>query len=145
MKLKSTLQKTKTIMALGICGTLLMGQSAVASGKWSGHNPITTGEEEPAKKSKSKTKVKANTFTSLNNQSVKIYPDILNRYMHVIAKDNNGKEIDFFVFDIEGTLVQNYKMKAKDHNKISGLARGTYVYRVFCGDEETAAGKFEIR
>ena len=65
--------------------------------------------------------------------------------MHVVAKDNDGKEIDFFVFDVEGSIVQHYKMKAKDHNKISGLARGKYVYRVFNGDEETAAGNFEIR
>ena len=65
--------------------------------------------------------------------------------MHVVAKDNDGKVIDFFVFDLQGTLMQNYKMNAKDHYRITGLARGTYVYRVFKGDEETAAGKFEIR
>jgi hypothetical protein len=50
--------------------------------------------------------------------------------MHVVAKDNEGKEIDFFVFDLEGSLVQHYKMKGKDHNKMTGLSRGTYVYRV---------------
>jgi hypothetical protein len=65
--------------------------------------------------------------------------------MHVVAKDNDGKEIDFFVFDVEGSLIHHYKMKAKDHNKLSGLARGNYVYRVFCGDEERATGNFEIR
>ena len=54
-------------------------------------------------------------------------------------------EIDFFVFDVEGTLVQHYKMKEKDHYRVSGLARGTYVYRVFNGDEESASGNFEIR
>ena len=37
--------------------------------------------------------------------------------MHVVAKDNEGKEIDFFVFDLKGTLVQNYKMKAGDHQE----------------------------
>ena len=98
------------------------------------------GEEEPAKK-----KGKAKSFSSLNNSSVKIYPDALKRDMHVVAKNNDGNVIDFFVFDLQGTLIQNYKMKARDHNVITGLARGTYVYRVFNGDEETAAGKFEIR
>ena len=98
------------------------------------------GEEEPAKK-----KGKAKSFSSLNNNSVKIYPDALKRDMHVVAKNNEGNVIDFFVFDLQGTLIQNYKMKARDHNVITGLARGIYVYRVFNGDEETAAGKFEIR
>jgi hypothetical protein len=97
-------------------------------------------EKKPAKNEKSKS-----TFTSLNNESVKIYPDAWKREMHVVAKENEGKAIDFFVFDLEGTLVHNYKMKPKDHNRISGLKRGTYIYRVFCGDEETASGKFEIR
>jgi hypothetical protein len=70
---------------------------------------------------------------------------VLKREMHVVAKENDGKEIDFYVFDVNGTLVHQNKMKAKDHNKISGLARGTYVFRVFSNDEETAAGNFEIR
>ena len=95
------------------------------------------GEEKPAKKSK--------TSSSRNNSSVKIYPDALKRVMHVVAKENDGKEIDFFVFDLQGTLVLNYKMKTKDHQKISGLARGAYIYRVFSGDNETANGKFEIK
>ena len=32
-----------------------------------------------------------------------------------------------------------------DHKKITGLERGKYIYHVFCGDEETATGKFDIR
>ena len=65
--------------------------------------------------------------------------------MHVVAKEMKAKKLIFLSLTCRGTLMQNYKMKAKDHYKISGLARGTYIYRVFCGDEETAAGKFEIR
>lgn len=134
MKLKSSAKHLGKMLATSICAGAIFLQPVIAA------NP---GEEEPAKK---KEKSKAKTFALLNNSSVKIYPDALKREMHVVAKDNNdGKQIDFFVFDVQGTLVQNYKMKAKDHYKISGLARGTYLYRVFNGDEETASGKFEIR
>ena len=101
---------------------------------------ILPGEEEPAKKNKLKNKA-----FSLNNASVKIYPDALKKIIHVIAKANNNKSIDFFVFDMQGTLMRNYKLKAKDHIRIQGLQKGSYVYRVFCGDEETASGNFEIR
>jgi hypothetical protein len=52
-------------------------------------------------------------FAFRNSSSVKLYPDVVKRDMHVVAKDNDGKEIDFFVFDLQGTLVKNYKMKAK--------------------------------
>ena len=70
---------------------------------------------------------------------------MIKRVMHVVAKENEGKDIDFFVFDLQGELIQHYKMKAGDHERITGLERGKYVFHVFCGDEETANGKFEIR
>jgi hypothetical protein len=146
MKLKSSQKKLNPVIALGIGTALLFAQSVLAIGKpFKNFTTVSLnpGDEDPAKKAK--TKAKAKSFSSLNNSSVKIFPDALKRDMHVVAKDNDGKEIDFFVFDLTGTLMQNYKMKARDHNRISGLARGIYVYRVFCGDEETAAGKFEIR
>ena len=143
MKLRSVPKNLKTILALGLTTGVLFTQPLLANEK-----PAKTvtgitrnsGDEDPAKK-----KAKAKAFASHNNSVVKIYPDALKREMHVVAKNNEGKMIDFFVFDLQGTLLQNYKMNAKDHYRISGLARGTYVYRVFNGDEETAAGKFDIR
>ena len=85
------------------------------------------------------------TLSSRNNNAVRIYPDIIKKIMHVVAKENEGKEIDFFVFDLQGTLMKHYRMNDGDHKKIDGLERGKYIYSVFCGDEETATGKFEIR
>lgn len=143
MKLKTALN-AKPVVALAICGSLLMPHTVIAAANTGGKKDSSlTEEEKPEKKTKDKTKTKG--YTSLNNPALKIYPDALKREMHVVAKDNDGKEIDFFVFDLQGTLLQNYKMQPKDHNKISGLQRGTYIYRAFCGDEETAAGQFEIR
>ena len=144
MKPRFTKKTFKAILAFGISTSLFYGQPVAAAGKpfKSYSLPSEDPEEDkPAKKNKLKTK----TFASLNNSSVKIYPDVIKREMHVVSKYNDGKEIDFFVFDTEGTLVHHYKMKPKDHNKMTGLARGTYVYRVFSGDEETATGHFEIR
>ena len=88
---------------------------------------------------------KSKAASSKNNTSVKIFPDALKRTMHVVAKENEGKEVDFFVFDMQGTLMLNYKMKSGDHQRITGLSRGTYEYRVFTGDEQTAGGKFLIK
>lgn len=94
------------------------------------------GEKKPVKKLKS---------SSLNNAAVKIYPDAWKRLMHVVAKEGNSREIDFYVFDLQGTLVRHFKIKPGGHERISGLAKGKYHYRVFAGDEETISGKFEIR
>ena len=97
------------------------------------------------KEEKKPTKKTASTYSSRNNHAVKIYPDVIQKAMHVVAKENEGKQIDFFVFDLEGTLMKHYKMEEGDREKITGLERGKYIYHVFCGDEETAIGKFDIR
>ncbi len=144
MKQTFTKHHFKKILALSVSAGMFTAQPVFAEGEPFRKFRITANgpeEDKPAKKNK----VKAKTFASLNNSSVKIYPDILKRDMHVVAKENDGREIDFFVFDVEGSLVHHYKMKEKDHYRITGLSRGTYVYRVFNGDEETAAGNFEIR
>jgi hypothetical protein len=103
---------------------------------------ILTEDKKPVNKDKVRN---MKTFTKLNNEAVKIYPDAIKRSMHVIAKGNDVATTDFYVFDLEGTLMKHFKMAPRDHQKIQGLKRGTYIYRVFSGDEETAAGKFDIR
>ena len=136
MKLQSWLHGTM-LSAIGIAAMLMMAQTVQAK-----TNPYRFGEDEPAT---AKTKTKT-TSTSRSNSIVKIYPDIIKRTMHVVVKeDNEGAPVDFFVFDLHGTLVQNSRMKQRDHLKIAGLARGKYIYRVFAGDTETASGEFEIR
>jgi hypothetical protein len=99
-------------------------------------------KEDPKEKTEVK---KAKVSTSRNNSSVRIYPDIVRRMMHVVAKDNEGADVDFFVFDLEGTIVKHYKMKSGDHEKLTDLERGKYVFSVFSGDQEMATGKFDIR
>ena len=142
MKHKSVLFRTNALIALGMSAGLLMGHPTMANTpaatrKEAGKNP---GEEEPVKKQKSN-----NAVSSRNNSVVKIYPDAFTRTMHVVAKENEEREVDFFVFDLNGTIIQHFKLKEKDHIRINGLARGKYIYRVFAGDEESANGNFEIR
>ena len=129
MKLKSTL-----LSAACISMCIMLVQPAMAAGK-------ITGDKEKNEDGKSAKKARTQ---SRNNAAVRIYPDVFSRKMHVVAKENEGKEIDFFVFDLEGTLMQHYKMEDGDHKKLS-LARGKYIYRVFSGDEETATGNLEVR
>jgi hypothetical protein len=130
MKLKSTL-----LPAACISMCILMTNPIMAAGKM-------TGDREKIEDGKSAKKARTH---SRNNTAVRIYPDLFKRVMHVVAKGNEGKEIDFFVFDLEGTLMQHYKMENGDHQKLTKLSRGKYIYRVFSGDEETATGEIEIR
>jgi hypothetical protein len=142
MKQNFTPLKSITVAFLSCC---LLLNNAHAEGKPLRNFSLEKNEDPKEKKPSKKAKTKTAAFASMNNTAVKIYPDIIKREMHVVAKENDGKEITFFVFDVQGTLIQQYKMKAKDHYRVAGLKKGTYIYRVFSGDEETATGKFEIR
>ena|SRR5688572_9686308 len=76
-------------------------------------------------------------------RSVRIYPDLWKRVLHV--KNMEKSTLDFFVFDPDGTLVTHYKMSEKDHRKVSDLKAGTYIYQVFEGDAMSESGKLVIR
>lgn len=132
MKIKSTLISLTALCCLVVINPYY--SQAAVSAKIPA-NPVD--EKKPA--------VKAKISSSRNNHAVKIYPDAIKRVMHVVARDSDNKEIEFFVFDMDSTLVQHFKMKEGDHQRLSGLQRGKYVYHVFAGDEETAMGNFEIR
>jgi len=88
---------------------------------------------------------KSRSKVSRNNHAVRIYPDPVRRAIHIVAKENKGREIDFFVFDLQGTLLEHLKLAGGDHERLTDLQRGKYIYRVFAGDEETASGDFEMR
>jgi len=92
---------------------------------------------------KKKKETKTSSSFSLNNKSVKIYPDAIKREMHVISKEK--EESTFFVFDMEGTFIINRIVVEGEHFKLSGLQRGFYTFHLFTGDEEKTSGKFEIR
>ena len=92
-------------------------------------------DKKPAKKEK-----------SFRNQNVvKVYPDIVKKEMHVVAKSGIEKEIEFMVFDINGNMVLNYKMKPGEKRKITELKKGSYMYHVFAEDEYLTTGKIVFR
>jgi hypothetical protein len=83
------------------------------------------------------------TKVSRKEREVKIYPDVLKKVMHV--KNVVNAEVDFFVFDTQGTIMVHYKMNEKDHKKIDGLEKGIYTYQVFKNDEMSESGKIIIK
>ena len=68
---------------------------------------------------------------------------MIKKMMHV--KNIKENPFDFFVFDLQGTLMVHYKMEQGDHKKITGLERGYYTYQVFKNDEMSEAGKLIIK
>lgn len=75
---------------------------------------------------------------------IKIVHNPENNSVRVVVKDIPGETIDFYVFDLEGTMVINYKLKSKEKKVITHLEKGAYTYNVFSGDEETDFGRLVI-
>jgi len=118
--------------------------SMLATGVMLCHNLSAADAKDDNDKRKKEAKTaKATERFSLNNKSLKIYPDPFKRDMHVISKEKTTT--NFFVFDSEGTLLVNRSLKENEHIKLTGLQRGYYTYHLFDDDEEKATGKFEIR
>lgn len=81
--------------------------------------------------------------TSHKEKSVRIYPDLIQRIIHIKSVEKNP--LDLFVFEIDGTLVRHFKMTEGDHKKLADLERGAYVYQVFKGDEMSESGKINFK
>jgi len=135
-QLMPSLLPTKTILSIAVI--CLSGSKLQASDN---ANEIFISkktfedDKKPAKKEK-----------SFRNQNVvKVYPDIMKKEMHVIAKSGIEKEIEFMVFDINGNMVLNYKMKPGEKRKITDLKKGSYMYHVFAEDEYLMTGKIVFR
>ncbi len=131
-----TLLPTKTILSIAVM--CLSGSKLQATGN---ANEIFISrrnfedDKKPAKKEK-----------SFRNQNVvRVYPDIMKKEMHVIAKSNFEKEIEFMVFDVNGNMVLNYKMKPGEKKTITELKKGSYMYHVFAEDEYLTTGKIVFR
>lgn len=83
---------------------------------------------------------------SFKNESVvRVVPDAFKKSVHITAKPTNERAIDFLVFDINGNMVADYKMKAGEKRTLNELKKGSYMYHVFAEDEYLASGKIEFR
>jgi hypothetical protein len=53
--------------------------------------------------------------------------------------------LNFYVFDLEGTLLHRITLKGKEHKTIKNLKTGTYMYDVFKNDESIEQGKITVK
>jgi len=75
---------------------------------------------------------------------VKIVHNPETNSIRVAVKDLGGQTLDFYVFDLEGTMVVNCKLRSKEKKLINDLRKGAYTYNAFAGDEEVDFGKIVI-
>lgn len=78
-------------------------------------------------------------------ENIRIFPNPSNGIIHVNSINKSLKEIQFYVFDLEGTMIENVRLVGKERKKIRGLKKGTYLYDVFNNDESIERGKIVVK
>jgi len=134
MKKKNRIPQIATRVLSGAVLVNVLTSSSVAK------TPATGKTGDPADRNKIYKK-----RTGKKNRSVKIYPGLVKKTMHVVAREINDSPVDFYVFGIDGTLMVNYRLHPGEHVKLNELERGSYIYQVFDGDEMSETGKLEIK
>ncbi len=86
--------------------------------------------------------------TKMNQHSkqnfINIDPNPSNGNMRVKNMYANAKEVHFYVFDLDGVMIENIRLLAHEVKKISGLNKGVYLYDVFEKDESIERGKIIV-
>ncbi len=77
--------------------------------------------------------------------NVRIYPNPSRGTVYISSNNNSDKELQFYVFDLEGTMMHNITLKAKRKKIITGLKKGIYMYDVFKDDESIERGKIVVK
>jgi Secretion system C-terminal sorting domain len=130
---------TKQFVCIAAASLLLMSLPVVTKANNSTGIAIE-GKKEDDKKNKAK-----KTTVSKRNSSVKMYPNLASRTIYVKLKKKQTRNAELFIFDEQGSMIQNYKLSPRKKIKLKGLNRGTYTYSVFSGDELTASGQLEVK
>ena len=77
-----------------------------------------------------------------DKETIKVYPNPARDYINVDIESTNFKQSDIELFDMQGKLVKNAKLKSKQGNRInvSNLNAGAYTYNVSINGK-TISGK----
>lgn len=86
--------------------------------------------------------------TKMNQQNgqnfIIIDPNPSNGNMRVKNMYADAKEVHFYVFDLDGVMIENIRLRTREVKKITGLSKGVYLYDVFEKDESIERGKIIV-
>lgn len=74
---------------------------------------------------------------------IRLYPNP--SYGKISVSAVTSGKLNFYVFDLEGTLIYQAVLTNKERKNIENLQKGTYIYDVFQNDESVEEGKIIIK
>jgi hypothetical protein len=84
------------------------------------------------------------SFGRNKKETIRIYPNPSSSgNIHVSAVGD--QELQFYVFELDGTMVSNIRLSGKEKKTIKNLRKGTYTYDVFLNDEGVESGTIVVK
>ena len=79
-----------------------------------------------------------------NKNAIKLYPNpSFNGTVTVTS--NIAKNLNFYIFDLEGILLHQTILKENQKHTINNLKKGIYMYDAFLNDESIEHGKIVVK
>jgi hypothetical protein len=76
--------------------------------------------------------------------AIKLYPNpSTNGTVRVVS--NTAGKLNFYIFDLEGTLLHQVVLKEKGKHTITNLKKGVYTYDAFYNDEGIDHGQLTVK
>ena len=76
--------------------------------------------------------------------SIRIYPNP-SYSDNITVYSSCSNEIHFYIFDLEGTLVFQSRLRSKEKILVNNLKKGSYMYDVFLNDTGIEQGKIIVK
>jgi hypothetical protein len=76
---------------------------------------------------------------------VRLYPNPTSDGNLSISSTGAAGNINFYVFDLEGTMIRQVQLHEKKKHRIKNLKKGVYVYDVFVNDTSIEQGKIIVK
>lgn len=76
---------------------------------------------------------------------IRLYPNADHRVLFFSASGDPNKVYQLFLFNLEGQLVRQVRIRNKETTVLSNISKGTYLYDVFSEDEKLQNGQVIVR
>lgn len=76
--------------------------------------------------------------------AVKLYPNPSYNGSVTVSSNTAGK-LNFYIFDLEGTMLYQAEIKEKEKYTVHNLPKGIYMYDAFLKDESIEHGKIIVK
>ena len=76
---------------------------------------------------------------------IKLYPDARQQVLFFSASGEEGKVYQLFLFDMDGRLVSQTRIRSKETTVLTNISEGNFLFEVFTDDERIENGQLTVR